>query len=79
MYITIVCINFCLISKKGSTVKKMECKKCGREITLGIDDEERSFTCCGQPMIELTETSFCKNANSEVSAEALAKAMEGYF
>ncbi len=34
-------------------MKKLRCKKCDYEICLGIDDEERSFTCCGQSMVEI--------------------------
>ncbi len=52
-------------------MKKIKCKKCGREISLGVEDEDRILTCCGQPMVEVKETVSCKIAKPE-SARSIA-------
>jgi hypothetical protein len=54
-------------------MKKIECKKCGHEIILGIEDEERKFTCCGQPMEEAKETASCRNAGPEAARPMVAE------
>ncbi|MDR2900330.1 MAG: hypothetical protein LBV20_02260 [Treponema sp.] len=54
-------------------MKKIKCKRCGHEIILGIDDEERIFTCCGKPMAEITETVSYRNAGSEAARLMVAE------
>ncbi len=52
-------------------MKKITCKKCGQEISLGIEDEWRLFTCCGQMMTEADETASCRNAWSRKEARLM--------
>lgn len=53
--------------------KKMKCQNCGREITLGIKEEELdSPECCGQPMIEV-QVGSCRNAGPEASRPMVAE------
>lgn len=37
-------------------MKKNECRKCGHEILLGIDDGEWLFTCCCRSVMKTAET-----------------------
>jgi hypothetical protein len=53
-------------------MKRIKCKKCGHEISLGIDDEERNFICCDQLMAEVTEkTSFRNSGFGAVSSKPI--------
>lgn len=50
--------------------KKFKCQKCGREVTLGIQDE--NLECCGEPMVEVKVAS-CRNAGPEASRPMVAE------
>jgi ssDNA-binding Zn-finger/Zn-ribbon topoisomerase 1 len=47
-------------------MKKMECKKCGHEILLRIDDEEKIFMCCGQPTVKVQQIALRQNTGVEI-------------